>query len=194
MPPGRWPARGSRKGDAPMARRSTRGSVGGSHVATRLARAAIATVVAVAAACTSSSPPGASPTTGAATPSSAAASASPSRGPRASGPAALYGTYRATIPAGVNAEPGTWTLTVGEGSVLLKRPDGQGFSPGALEEVTTNEIVLTPNSGCTAQNGTPADGRYRWSHEGDALRLEVVSDSCQDRIDTLTASDWSPYP
>jgi hypothetical protein len=83
---------------------------------------------------------------------------------------------------------------VSAGAVSLTRPDGQSFSPGAVEELTANEIVVSPDPACPTQEGTPTEGRYRWSREGDTLRLEVVSDSCQDRIDTLTSSEWSVNP
>lgn len=110
----------------------------------------------------------------------------------ASGPAALlFGTYGATIPSGVNASPGKWTLTVAADKVVFTRPDGQSFSPGAVEEISANELVLAPDPGCTVQQGTPTEGRYRWTLKGEALRFEVVSDSCQDRIDTLTSREWS---
>ena len=178
-----------------------------------LAPAAIAFLVAVAIACTSTAP-SASPTTAATSASaaasvstsasaaasasasaSAAASVSASQSPLPSGPGALlYGTYTATIPSGLNASPGKWTLTVAADEVLFTRPDGQSFSPGGVEELTANEIVLAPDPGCTVQQGTPTEGRYRWSLKGDALRLEVVSDSCLDRIDTLTTSEWSLKP
>ena len=160
-----------------------------------LASAAIASLVAVAAACTSSTPPGASPTTAATSSPSADASVSASASPLGSDPGALlYGTYTATIPSGVNASPGKWTLTVAAGDFLFTRPDGQSFSPGAVEELTADEIVLAPDPGCPTQEGTPTEGRYRWSRERDALRFEVVSDSCQDRIDTLTTTEWSLNP
>ena len=158
-----------------------------------LALAAIASLVVSATACTSTAP-SASPTTGAAASTAAAASVSPSRSPLPSGPALLYGTYSATIPSGVNASPGEWTLTVAAGGVTFTRPDGQRFSPGAVEELTADEIVLAPDPGCPVQPGTPTAGRYRWSLEGEALKLEVVSDSCRDRIDTLTTSEWSLKP
>jgi hypothetical protein len=159
-----------------------------------LASAAIATLVAAATACTSSTTPGASLATSAATSAPAAASVSAAESLIASGPAALYGRYTATIPSGVNAEPGEWTLTVKEREFSFRRPDGQTFTPGTLEEVTATEIVVGPDPGCPVQEGTATEGRYRWSREGDTLRLEVVSDSCQDRIDTLTSSDWSLIP
>ncbi len=166
-----------------------------------LARAAFVTLAFVATACSSSTSPSAPHTTGAATSASsaaspsAAASVAASRGPAASGPAAqLYGTYYATIPSGVNAEPGKWKLTVSEFGLSFTRPDDQSFSPGALNELTASEIVLAPDPGCPVQAGTPTEGRYRWSRKGDALTLEVVSDSCKDRIDTLTSSEWSMTP
>ena len=106
----------------------------------------------------------------------------------------LYGTYTATIPSGVNAAPGAWKLTVTASGVNFTRPDGQSFSPGAIEELSANEIVLAPDPGCPTQEGTPTEGRYLWNRNGDALTLEVVSDSCQDRIDTLTSSEWSLNP
>jgi len=160
-----------------------------------LASAAIASLVAVAAACTSSPPPSASPATAATSSPSAAASVSVSASPLGSDPGTqLHGSYTATIPAGVNASPGKWALTVATGDVRFTRPDGQSFSPGALVELTANGIVLAPDPGCPTQEGTPTEGRYRWSREGDALRFEVVSDSCQDRIDTLTTSEWSLNP
>ena len=108
--------------------------------------------------------------------------------------ALLFGTWTATIPAGVNASPGTWTLTVSAAGVNFTRPDGQGFSPGALLELTASEMELAADAGCPAQTGTPTAGRYRWTRDGDALTFEVVSDSCQDRIDTLTTSEWSRQP
>ncbi|MET0888207.1 MAG: hypothetical protein ABWX92_17350 [Mycetocola sp.] len=159
-----------------------------------LAWAAVAFLVAVVAACTSSTGPSASPTTSAATSASAPASESASRSPIATGSAALYGRYIATIPPGVNAQPGKWTLAVSESGVTFSGPGGQSFSPGAVEELTSNEFVLAPDPGCPVQEGTPTEGRYRWSREGDALMLEVVADSCQDRIDTFTTSEWSLIP
>jgi hypothetical protein len=166
-----------------------------------VAIAAIASLVAVAAACTSSAPPSASPTTAAAASAPATASvpasapASASQGPVASDPAALlYGTYTATIPSGVNAAPGNWRLLVAADAVSFTPPDGHSFSPGAVEEITATEIVLAPDPGCPTQSGTPTEGRYGWTREGDVLKLEVVSDSCRDRSDTLTSSEWSLNP
>ena len=146
-----------------------------------LAPAAIASLVALATACTSSGTPSASST----------ASVSATRSPIASDPADPYGSYSATIPAGVNADPGNWTLVIGPSEIRFYRPNGQTFTPGTLDEVTETEIVLSPDPGCTVQQGTATEGRYRWSREGDTLILEVVSDLCQDRIDTLTSSEWS---
>jgi hypothetical protein len=160
-----------------------------------LAGAAIASLVAVAAACASSTAPSASPTPAATSSPSAAASVSASASPLGSDPGTrLYGTYTATIPSGVNASPGKWTLTVAPAHVLFTRPDGQRFSPGAVVELTANEIALAPDPGCPTQSGTPTEGRYAWSREGDALTFEVVTDSCQDRIDTLTTSGWALKP
>ena len=147
-----------------------------------LAHAAIAALAAVATACSGPPPHSASPTTGAATSASSAASAVASIDPTVP-----YGTYSATIPSGVNAQPGTWGLTITADVVSFTRPDGGSFSPGAVVDITATEIVLAPDPGCPVQEGTPTEGRYRWSREGDALRLELVSDSCQDRIDTLTS-------
>jgi hypothetical protein len=94
----------------------------------------------------------------------------------------------------VNAEPGTWGLTVTASEVSFRRPDGQSFSPGAVVDITASEIVLAPGPECTVQHGPPAEARYRWSRVGSALKFEVVSDPCQDLIDTLTSSEWSPTP
>jgi hypothetical protein len=103
----------------------------------------------------------------------------------------LYGTYTATIPSGVNASPGDWTLTIAASGVVFTRPDFQRFNPGAIKEISANEIVLAPDMGCSVQAGTATDGRYRWTVDGTSLTLSVVSDSCQDRVDTLTSSKWS---
>ena len=160
-------------------RRGGESVTAGAMVRRVVASAAIASLVAAATACTSSSPPSASP------------SASVSATVIASVPADPFGSYFAKIPSGLNAEPGTWTLVIGPDELRFYRPDGQTFTPGTLDEITETEIVLSPDPGCTVQQGTATEGRYRWSREADALSLEVVSDSCQDRIDTLTSSEWS---
>jgi hypothetical protein len=91
----------------------------------------------------------------------------------------------------VNAAPGEWTLTVDAGGWTFTHPDGHSFSPGAVKEVTAAEVILAADPKCPVQVGTPTDGRYRWSVDGRSLTLEVISDSCQDRIDTLTSDSWS---
>ncbi len=117
---------------------------------------------------------------------------SPSPASQAVDPEApLHGTYSATIPSGVNASPGEWKLTIDAGGATFTRPDGESFSPGSVKEITATEIVFAPDPGCPVQEDTPTDGRYRWSVEGTTLTVEVISDSCQDRIDTLTTSEWS---
>ena len=101
------------------------------------------------------------------------------------------GTYTATIPSGVNAAPGEWTLTVTTNGLGFTHPYGHRFSAGSIEEISATEIVLAPDPECPVQEGTPTNGRYRWSVEGALLTFEVISDSCRDRIDTLTSSEWS---
>jgi hypothetical protein len=105
--------------------------------------------------------------------------------------APLHGTWVATIPSGVNAAPGEWKLTVAAGGWTFTHPDGHTFSPGAVKEVTASEIVLAADPECPVEAGTPTDGRYRWNVDGTSLTLKVTSDSCQDRIDTLTSDTWS---
>ena len=151
--------------------------------------AVIASAMVVAAGCSTSEPS----STGPLPPASAAATASPASS--AGAPAAtLDGTYTATIPSGVNAAPGTWKLTISAGGWMFRHPDGHTFSPGAVTEITATEVVLAPDTGCPVQAGTPTEGRYRWSLEATTLTFEVESDSCQDRIDTLTSSEWSLSP
>jgi len=77
-----------------------------------------------------------------------ATSTQPSASPIATSDAGagLYGAYTATIPEGVNASPGEWTLTITAGSVSFTRPDGQSFSPGAVQELTATEIALANSS------------------------------------------------
>lgn len=158
-----------------------------------LTGAALATVIAVAAACTSS--PSDSPSPTAASSASAAASVAASPTPLPSDPGALlFGSWTAAIPAGVNASPGTWTLTVSATGVNFTHPDGHGFSPGALIELTASEMKLAADLGCPDQVGTPTAGHYRWTRDGDALTFEVVSDTCQDRVDVLTTSEWTVKP
>jgi len=155
--------------------------------------AAIASLLTLAVACTSASP-GASPSLAAGS-ESAPASVAASPSPLPSDPGALlFGSWTATLPEGVNAEPGTWTLTVTANDLRFTRPDGQSFSPGALVELTASEVVLAADAGCPTQTGTPTEGRYGWTRDGDAVTFEVVSDSCQDRIDTLTTSSWTLKP
>ena len=106
-----------------------------------------------------------------------------------SGP--ILGRYTATIPAGKNAMPGKWYLTVDNNGLQLENPaTGANFRPGTLVAFTGSELVLREDPGCTNQSGTPSKGEYRWALEGTNLGLTVVSDSCQDRIDTLTAAPW----
>jgi len=146
---------------------------------------AVASVAAVATACTPTASPAASPGAGS-TPSPAAV-ASASGSP-------LYGTYTATLPDGLNAAPGTWTLSIGPSGANFTHPDGHTFSPGAVQELTATEVVFAADAQCPVQSGTPTPGRYRWARAGATLTLDVVSDSCGDRIDTLTPSDWSVKP
>ena len=124
----------------------------------------------MAAACSSSAPPSASPTVGVVLPN---------------------GTYTATIPPGVNAAPGEWKLTITATGMTYTHPEGHRFSPGAIEEISANEVVFAPDPQCPVPQGTATTGRYGWSAEGSSLRFAAISDSCQDRIDTLTSSEWS---
>lgn len=151
-----------------------------------LAGVAITCLGALAAACAGSPAQSVAPTS-AATVSPATQSASAD----VAAISALIGTYGATIPSGVNAAPGKWRLTIDEAGLMFTHPEGHRFNPGAVLGVTATEIVLAPDPQCPVQEGTPTEGRYRWRLEGDILRFEVVSDSCQDRADTLTSSDWS---
>lgn len=121
----------------------------------------------------------------------ACSSSAPSSAPPTAGVALPQGTYTATIPSGVNAAPGKWKLAVTASGLMYTHPEGHSFSPGLVEEITATEIVLAPDPGCPVQEGTPTSGRYHWSVEGTSLTFEVISDSCQDRIDTLTSSEWS---
>lgn len=141
--------------------------------------------------CAGSDGSGTTVTTGSTTPTVDETSTT---GVAAGDPAVLYGTYTASIPAGVNAPPGSWGLTVTPDEVTFTRPDGRSFSPGTLVELTATEIVLGPDPDCPVQEGPATEGRYLWSRDGDTLTLEVVSDSCQDRIDTFTSSTWSVSP
>ena len=149
------------------------------------ALAILVAVMAIAGGCSTSAPSSAAPTAG-------DQPASLSSAARAPDLALLpQGTYTATIPSGVNAAPGEWMLTVAADGLRFTHPDGHGFSPGSVENLSATEIVLAPDPGCPVQEGTPTSGRYRWSVEGASLTLEVLSDSCQDRIDTLTSSEWT---
>jgi hypothetical protein len=149
-------------------------------------------VVAVAGGCGRTGSPTAQPASSA-VPSGPAPTATTTSSPPAGigAGADLIGTYVATIPEGVNASPGEWTLTVDAGAVTFTRPDGQSFSPGAVKELTAGEITLAADPGCPVQTGTPTDGRYRWAVDGTTLTLTLISDSCQDRIDTLTTGTWA---
>ena len=102
-----------------------------------------------------------------------------------------HGTYTATIPSGVNAAPGEWKLTVAAGGITYTHPEGHGFSPGSIEEISATEIVFAADPTCPVQEGTPTTGRYGWSAERTSLTFVLISDSCQDRIDTLTSSAWT---
>lgn len=159
-----------------------------------LACAAAAIVIAAASGC-GSAPSGASPTAGA-VPSApgAAPASSPSPAGSVVPGAPLYGSYTATVPSGLNAAPGKWSLTVAASEVTFTHPDGHRFVPGLVKKLTANEIVLSPDLGCPVQAGTPTEGRYRWTVDGTSLTLAVISDSCQDRIDTLTSSVWTRSP
>ena len=150
-----------------------------------LTLAALVSIVAITSACSTSAPSSAAPTAG-------DQPASPSPAARAN-PLALLpqGTFTATIPSGVNAAPGEWKLSVSADGLWFTHPDGHGFRPGSVEELTATDLVLTPDPACPVQEGTPTSGHYRWSVEGTSLTLEVISDSCQDRIDTLTSDVWS---
>jgi hypothetical protein len=167
--------------------------IGGTTVPGRILPCAAATVVVVVAgACAGSAPTSAPPTTGAI--SSVAASAPASTSSAATGVAALYGSYTATIPSGVNAAPGDWSLDIATSGWTYTHPEGHRFTPGIVTELTANEVVLSPDRGCPVQAGTPTEGRYRWTLAGTSLKFDVISDSCQDRVDTLTSSVWARSP
>jgi len=155
-----------------------------------LSPSVLVSVMAIVAACSSSAPTIAQPTAGVVP---AAPSVSASVSPTSSGidSGLPDGTYAATIPSGVNAAPGVWKLTITASEVMFTHPEGHSFSPGFVEEITATEVVFAPDPACPAQEGTPTSGRYGWSAEGTSLIFEVISDSCHDRIDTLTPSAWS---
>ena len=154
--------------------------------------AAIAFAIAVAGGCAPTAPSTARPTTSVVPAASGPATTStPSEAAGVDPGGPLYGTYVATIPSGVNAAPGDWTLTADAGRWMFTHPDGHRFSPGAVKEITASEVILAADPECPVQSGTPTDGRYRWSVDGTSLTLQVISDSCQDRIDTLTSDTWS---
>jgi hypothetical protein len=157
-----------------------------------LASIAMGLVLAVSGGCAGTAGPDADPTTAVGSPTSAVTLAPTSTASTGVDPGApLFGTWVATIPPGLNAAPGEWMLTVDAGGWAFTHPDGHTFSPGAVKAVTEAEITLAADPNCPVQSGTPTDGRYRWSVEAGSLTLEVVSDSCQDRIDTLTSDSWS---
>jgi hypothetical protein len=148
--------------------------------------AAMASVMVIAIGCSGSTPS----SSGVLSSASEPATASPASSAGAPG-TDLEGTYTATIPSGVNAAPGTWRLSMAAGGWMFTHPDGNTFSPGSVVEITADEVVLAADPGCPGQAGTATEGSYRWSIEGTSLTFELVSDSCRDRIDTLTSSEWS---
>lgn len=147
--------------------------------------------LAIAAGCASPAAPNVPSATG-----SSAPAASPTSGPSTASSSALTpfeGRYTTTIGADTGAPPGKWTLVIENGELVFTHPDGRTFSPGDVQAVTANEIVLAPDPACPDQQ-TPTEGRYRWRLAGDTLKFEEVSDSCRDRAATLTVTDWTLMP
>jgi hypothetical protein len=146
-------------------------------------------VIAVVGAC--SAPSSARPTAGVVSSVPGGSASTSSAGSRIDSGLLPHGTYVATIPPGVNAAPGEWKLTVTANGITYIHPEGHSFSPGRVEAISATEIVFAPDPQCPVQEGTPTNGQYDWRVEGNSLSFAVIADSCQDRIDTLTSSEWS---
>jgi hypothetical protein len=160
-----------------------------------LALAAIGALATVLAACVSQ--PAATQSTHVAASelaqASASAGASAMGGPLAGLP--LLGTYESLVRAnGFQTDSGQWDIRIDAQGVTFIKPNGSEFSPGAVKEVTADEITFAADFGCPTQSGAAAEGRYRWRLQGTSLTFTEVSDSCGERANTLTQDQWDLKP
>ncbi|HEX2680423.1 MAG TPA: hypothetical protein VHQ03_03945 [Candidatus Dormibacteraeota bacterium] len=85
---------------------------------------------------------------------------------------------------------GTWRLKVAGNTVDLLNPDGG--RPAAVGKVLpSSRIEFSPDPDCDGQTEVRS-GVYSFSVSGDHLTFTEVqnSDSCLDRVTTLTAHPW----
>lgn len=95
-------------------------------------------------------------------------------------------------PAGrfhASTQPGGPIMEIGpDGTVQIYSGIGGDIlmlHRGALE-VAGHTMTILSETWCQG-----AEGIYRWSYDGNTIRLEAVQD-CDDRVQALTAAPWTP--
>jgi hypothetical protein len=111
--------------------------------------------------------------------------------------AQLVGTYTTTLgPSGPDLEeanpPGRWQLLLTSPTeAYFQPPQGPSFPVGNPVAMTDDRVTFGPDAGCPTQTGTPGDGTYTWSLDGDTLTFTEVEDTCRDRVFVLTSQPWT---
>jgi hypothetical protein len=109
----------------------------------------------------------------------------------------LVGTYTATLgPSGPELKeanpPGRWQLLLTSPTeAYFQPPEGPSFPVGNPVATEHDRVTFGPDAGCPTQTGTPGNGTYTWSLDGDTLTFTEVEDTCRDRVFVLTSQPWT---
>jgi hypothetical protein len=79
-----------------------------------------------------------------------------------------------------------------EGNGKFSAGEGSETKVSGTYTVSGNQLKLTDASGPWACKAAQQTGTYSWKFEDGALSLSKVSDSCADRVSSLTSSSWQP--
>ena len=118
-------------------------------------------------------------------------------GNSSSGGADLVGTYTTTLgPSGPELKepnpPGRWGLLLtSQTEAFFQPPEGPSFPVGNPAAIESGRITFGPDADCPTQAGTPANGTYEWTLDGETLTFAEVEDTCRDRVFVLTSNPWT---
>lgn len=111
----------------------------------------------------------------------------------------IAGTYQAIVEGedatvGARSFTGEWGLVFGaDSSVSVMPPPGfDGGTAGLAMRVyaVTGEQLVTTLFASDFSRACASVGRYRWTLQGDRLRLYTADDMCRERVAVLTSAEW----
>jgi hypothetical protein len=96
------------------------------------------------------------------------------------------------LPKGNPGTPGPFELEISgdELRTYILVPPARSWDWGSPIEVDGNRLVVQPDTKCPDQPRAEK-GVYEFAVEGDRLSLELVRDSCRDRVDVFTRGAWT---